>query len=287
METKDNFLISVDFSKQDYSLIEAASLMTEIYKPSKFQLINVKGKNIPSSILMEELVRIEKDFDSKAEFDFDVLEGDPKTEIYNKSIQDKPKLVIVGKKQANSNESRIAEYLTEKGASDVLVVPPTPKFNIDTVLFTGDFSRHSEVAFQRAVRIARKKGAALIFMHVYDVPAGHTRLNISYRQFARTMKQHAENRLKIFLKKNHTKGVKIIPHLVEKGNSSKANLILRESKKLGADMIVVGARGRTNMAHLVLGSTTKGLVKGNEYAYVLAVKSQGTPMSLMDAISHI
>ena len=127
------------------------------------------------------------------------------------------------------------------------------------ILFTTDFSANADKAFYFALNMAEKHQAELILAHVFDIP---TVFNYPIEYNPEDMKpgmiKDWKRRLKDFFAKYDTK-VKAKFEAIEHPSVVKGILsIINEFKP---QLVVVGTKGKSRLKEVILGSTTKALVK--------------------------
>lgn len=132
-----------------------------------------------------------------------------------------------------------------------------------TILYATDYSKQSITALQFAHDWSKKMKAELIVLHVFDIPISlASPVTITYAR--KEQKRYKEHRakLKSFCDahlEHPTKGKKI---RIEVGESvSPADGIIEKAVELKADLIVVGAKGASKLKELILGSTSKVLIR--------------------------
>jgi hypothetical protein len=64
-------------------------------------------------------------------------------------------------------------------------------------------------------------------------------------------------------------------------------LLLEEAIKMGADMILLGSRGRTQSAAILLGSVAEKLVMVNNVLPMLIFKKKGETVGFFEALFRI
>lgn len=129
-----------------------------------------------------------------------------------------------------------------------------------TILVPTDFSQHAEGALDFALDLARRFGAELQLLHVYDYPTyllpegglmpGADLLGDIQGETERRFKQ-LEIRLAGSLVPMRTVSRQGVP-LVE---------ILRYAREIQADLIVMGTHGRTGIKHFLIGSVAEKVVR--------------------------
>jgi len=99
--------------------------------------------------------------------------------------------------------------------------------------------------------------------------------------FHRMLRRCADNRYQEFVSDLDFEGLSVVPSLVMEKDA--ANAVKRAVAGEQADLIVVGTRGRTAAAAVLLGSVTERLLSSTNVP-LLAVKKKGTGLNLLEAI---
>jgi len=117
-----------------------------------------------------------------------------------------------------------------------------------------DFSRGADKALDHALKLTRERHAKLYALHV--VPAELIYPPTGGRfDFYNLMERDARAN---FAKLTKRKGVKPREcELVLARGTDFADIIVRQAKKLGASMIIMGSHGRTGLRRLLLGSVAE------------------------------
>jgi len=123
-----------------------------------------------------------------------------------------------------------------------------------------DFSEITKLILEKVEQIAVKTNAKIWMIHVAQPDPDFIGYDVgpeSERDFmaSKFRKQHFEiQRLSEGMIK---KGINITPLLVQ---GPTIETIIEEGKKLEVDMIVTGSHGHGTMFHIIVGSTSKGLL---------------------------
>jgi nucleotide-binding universal stress UspA family protein len=152
------------------------------------------------------------------------------------------------------------------------------------ILVAHDFSGHADAALRRAVAVARAAGAKLHLVHACALAIG----GVAPYDVAvpgavwEAIRAGAAERLEEIRRGVEADGV---PATAEVSLQLPSEAVLAAAEKLGADLIALGTRGRTGLAHLALGSVAERIVR---YAPcpVLAVKEDdagGPPRRILAA----
>ena len=127
------------------------------------------------------------------------------------------------------------------------------------ILYTTDFSKNAENAFMFALKLAEKNNADLIMLHVFDnrtVWAYPT--NVDFFEMKNDAIKAWKNQLQKLFEK-HSTHIKATYLAVE--NSSVVNGILSVIKDHDPCLVVTGTKGKSKIKELIIGSTTKALIK--------------------------
>lgn len=137
---------------------------------------------------------------------------------------------------------------------------------ISRILFPTDFSPDAEHAFQYALTLARKFGAELHLLHVIYFPPQTPEYDIG--QVIDSLIKHAEESLKKLVESAKDPN-QIFRTDVQVGVEHAEITKFAEREKI--DLIVMGTRGRTGLAHVFLGSVAERVVR-HSACPVLTVK---------------
>jgi len=127
---------------------------------------------------------------------------------------------------------------------------------IKRILFPTDFSENSEYAFLYALAFARDFGSKLYLLHVVYFPPQMPEFDIG--RVLDGLVKSAEKNLKKLIQKTPETQVIFHPE-VRVGVEYPEIIELAEREKI--DLIVMGTRGRTGLAHAFLGSVAERVVR--------------------------
>lgn len=132
----------------------------------------------------------------------------------------------------------------------------TPK----KILVPTDFSEPSEAAIDYAVNLAQKLGASVHVVHSFELPlVGFPDgvLTVPAEMASRII-DASQTALTRIQEKYKAKGVTLETSLEQ---ADPREGILTATKKLGADLIVMGTHGRRGLARALIGSVTEAVVR--------------------------
>jgi nucleotide-binding universal stress UspA family protein len=148
-----------------------------------------------------------------------------------------------------------------------------------TILFAADFSENSKEAFRAACSLAVENETRLVVLHVVELnwvpqdPVFYGQMSVQFHAAEPDKSRHAALRRK--LRDDYTTDRPIeVDYQTREGEA--AVEILRMSKQLGSDLIVMGTHGRTGMSRLLAGSVAIAVLHGT-HCPVLALRSAQKP----------
>ena len=195
-------------------------------------------------------------------------------------------LIIMGRKEELQGSGSLAKGVAKKAPCSVLLLqerrpPGLPK----KIMIPSDFSDHTDLIYDFGERISEELGAELMPVHLYEVPHGYSRTGKTYEEFAEIMKENAQEDFKRFIQKHNHKELEC--HFVLNDGEGQGKALLEEAEKLGADMILLGSRGKTKSAAILLGSVAEKLVLVNNVLPMLIFKKKNETMGFFEALFKV
>jgi nucleotide-binding universal stress UspA family protein len=146
-------------------------------------------------------------------------------------------------------------------------MPDPTQMLIRRILRPTDLTAISDNALAAAVRIAKQNHAELLLVHALPPPTPIYEIESSFRP-------EAEEALAKLLKRVTDIGVKAKRVLI-KGSAPVSNNIARCARFFGADLIVMGARGRTGISRWLVGSHASRVL-ARAHCPVVVVRGQSS-----------
>lgn len=224
-------------------------------------------------------------FPDGVKIEIEAKEGNPLETILRWAKVKDADLIILGRKLNMDGSGSLAKRIATKSPSSVLFLTE----NMDKLVFSKimvpiDFSAHSVIALECAQAIAQDPGAVKC-VHLYEVPAGYTKTGKSFKEFSEIMLQNAKNDYKKFLSKNHLPEFDC--EFILKKEDNKAKDFLEVAYKNNLDFIIIGSRGRTDSANLLIGSVAEKLIHQNNKIPMLVLKKKGENMDFLEALFRV
>jgi nucleotide-binding universal stress UspA family protein len=192
-----------------------------------------------------------------------IVVGVPLHEILEHVKTLNPDLVvagITGSGESKTGAGSLAHRLARKVPAKVLLVRANHPNAFKRIVACTDFSETSREVAAQAHRIALQDGAKVDFLHVWQEP----RLSTPYAYLATVAAEFIEERqrhLRTTLKQfviEHAPDIESSEVLLNEPNY--ANAIAAHAEKASADLIVIGAKGQTNLRYVLMGSTAERLL---------------------------
>lgn len=179
-----------------------------------------------------------------------------------------------GEKKPDVGIGTMASGCVRRAGADVLIVRDTQHGPFKSVLACVDFSETSRHALEKAAEIAAHDHAALHVLHVYhgvtNIFPFFSSIVDSWIQAVANDEAYAEKKLAEFVA-NVSGAAAMKPKLHVVGSGTHGRALVEFAKSSGAELLVLGTRGETNLRERVLGSTAERVLKAAACS-ILAVK---------------
>ncbi len=195
-------------------------------------------------------------------------------------------LVVLGRKNSLQGSGISASHIARNSPTNILFIPQYLNPSLSKILVPLDFSNHSVISLTYAHSIADTIDAGVSPIHAYDVPFGYSKIGKSFEEFDLIMQNHARNDFTSFKEKNSIEDGLNCDY-VNCHDDSKSEAIYQYAVKTRSDLIILGSKGRTNSASILMGSCAEKLVNINSDIPLLIVKEEQENMSFLEALKSI
>lgn len=283
---KINVLVGLDLSEMDKFLVRYIRVVRKLYPIRSFTFLhNVKLSELPEELqVKDKLDRIEKEVHVKlhelikseaaiSEPYNVMVSTDNFSELAFLGIQKRldAKLLILGNKQQMEGSGGLPQKLIRMLPSAVLLVPETFNNHPEKIIAAIDFSNYSNVIYQVGRQIIQHSCREdLIIDPVYVA-------KVSWNFFPGLSENDIRERLEEDVAEKHKKWLKNHPdapqlHFIRAGEKSIASNLLDYANRTQADIMIVGAKGASSLAHLFIGSVANELIQRETDLCILLVK---------------
>lgn len=184
-----------------------------------------------------------------------------------------------GERKPDVGIGTMASGCVRHAGCDVLLVRDTQRGPFKSVLACVDFSETSKRALEKAAEIAAHDQSALHVLHVYhgvtNVFPFFSSVVESWIQAVGDDEAQAKQKLAEFVA-TVSGAAALKPKLHVVGSATHGRALSDFAKASGAELMVLGTRGETNLRERVLGSTAERLLKAASCS-ILAVKPATKP----------
>jgi len=185
-------------------------------------------------------------------------------------------LVLLGHASAHNGRRAMARRLAMKAPCSVWMHPEGASNTIRRVVAAIDYSEPSAYALSLGARIAARGNAECIALHVYfdEAVAASAEYDISLRA-------GEQQTFERFLAPLDTGGIAVRPLFAEGPDVVQA--VERIADDAAADLVVMGSRGQTRSASILLGSESDHMLMDAKVP-VLIAKRRGERIGLLQAL---
>jgi universal stress protein E len=297
MNELKSILVAVDFSRGSAAALGQA-MRIGAWNRSQVRVVHVLAtlvvlelqdalsaiqENI-SQALIEDAQKAWAEFAAKvpgaASLPFDMEINSPQAAVIRRCHEQKADLLVLGVRGVGTSKGVgvVATSLVRRSPADVLLVQDPHTGPYTTVVACIDFSETSRRALDQAIRVATQDSAGLHIIHVYQAPwhrLGYKSPNSTANpEFEAQYKQTLQRRLEEFCEPCHHELAYLKPTFQIVDHSSDGYGIGSYAKQIGADLVVLGTHGRTNLRDIFLGSTAERVLREAPCS-ILAVKPAG------------
>jgi len=205
-----------------------------------------------------------------------VLHGTVIDQLLETAAETVTDLILVGHKSEHSQRRSLARRLAMKAPCSVWMRPNGGPQDVRRVLAAVDFSTPSAYALSTAARIARNlETEECLALHVY--------FDEAMPEEAEQRVNHAEilEKFDRFLAPLDIHGMKV--RSVIEASPNVVHAIQRLAQQEQADLVVMGNRGQTRSASILLGSESEHMLMETQVP-VLVVKRRGERIGLLEAL---
>ncbi|MDX5338451.1 MAG: universal stress protein [Cyclobacteriaceae bacterium] len=297
-------MIGLDLTEMDDILIKKTAVLVKFLGIDKCYFIHVaKNLEIPQEILnqypdlvapTDESIEAmilnklkENNFPEDIEVEAFVEEGNHPLETFLRWAKLKDAdVIIMGRKETLEGSGSLADGVAKKAPCSILLIQEQRPVKLPKkILMLTDFSSHNHMFYEFGERIAADLHADLIPLHLYEVPHGYSKTGKSFEEFSEIMKENAKKDFKKFASKHENSDLECVM-LLNNGDNI-GDQITKYGKEIEADLILLGSRGRSASAAILLGSTAEKLIKANKELPMLIFKKKGETMGFFDALFKI
>ncbi|GGZ18578.1 universal stress protein [Echinicola pacifica] len=305
MAHQNSALVGLDLSKMDEVILSNIKKVCDLLKLKKLYVMHIaESLELPKDIsstypdLMAPVDEsIENEISKKIEtlglpadieIEVNAEEGNPMDTLLKWTKIKNVDFIVMGRKSELEGSGKLPKRIAQKAPSSIFFVTEDmgSHNSLQHFLVPVDFSDHTEVVMEKVEDfIKENENAKIRYVHLFEVPIGYHKTGKSYEEFAEIMEQNARKEFQKMVENHHLEAYPC--DFILNKDSIKADDILEDAQKQNIDLIIIGSRGRSNSAALLLGSVAERLVQINYKVPMLVMKKKGENMSFIQALLNI
>ncbi|BDD06359.1 universal stress protein [Aureibacter tunicatorum] len=203
-------------------------------------------------------------------------------------------LVVLGKKYDVQHTEEVPKHVVRLAKCSVLVLPDKELPNeVEKFVVGVDFSDLSVQVVQQAHLIANTvmsffgKKPSVQLINVFEVPIGYHSTGKSFEEFSDIIKKNHQKEFDQFVKKHHLEGYNLRCDFLLDEEGDTAKRIARYVADTHAIGFLIGSKGRTNLASMLLGSVAEDLLKYKHEVPFGVIKDKSSNFDFFDAIMNV
>jgi len=286
MQLFERVLVAVDSGSAGVDLIRYARAMSGILGDVEFCFVHVLGWSTHSRFRSEPTTHAQalQQLTEDVSVNFGngrirrlVLNGNVVDSLLETAAEIAADLILVGHGSEHNGRRSLARRLAMQAPCSVWMKPANSVAALRRVVAAIDYSGHSAYALSVAGHIARRAGSSSCrALHVY-LNEGSAGVE-EYRATDRAREREAFDR---FTAPLDTASVEVEPVLVE--GVSVADTVNRLAESDPIDLVVMGSRGQSRSASILLGSESEDVMMESKVP-VLIAKRRGERIGLLQAL---
>lgn len=294
----------LDLTTTDDKIIAYTSFLCDILDIEEVSFLHVNNRyEVPSEIReqypnlvvnftdklqAEAIEKVEKNFScKKPKVTVSAVDGNAVEEILKKAKEIRTDVILMGRKPSHEASGTVPAEISRLSKCSVMIIPNTCEPGLKNIQLTMDFSKYSIMAMEAALQLAEKTNANIYGQHVYHVPSGYHSIGKTYQEFAEIMLGHAKRDFLRFEKHMNIEDRKIEMIYSLDDDLQPTDKIIEAANERRPDLLVIGSRGRTKAAAVLLGSVAKKLIQKLVDTPLLIVKDRKEGLSFLEALRQL
>lgn len=303
MQDIKRVLVALDMTEMDEVLISYTSFLNSFVNFDSIYFFHVAESLVlpkhviekypdliaPADESLKDLIedKIDQFFKGEADTKIEIREGNAADQILRWSEIKEIDLIVTGKKDQLKGSGLLPNELAKIGHCSILTVREKTQQRMNRIMVPVDFSSASKSAFKHALYLSQQSSSKLIIQNTYVVPSGFHKSGKSYEEFAEIIRAHSESDAKEFLQNEGIEGSNCKISLSLDDDDEPSDKIYADAVKNNADLIVIGSKGRTGIANVLLGSVADKLLHHNGHIPVLVMKNKKENLGFLEALLRI
>ncbi len=304
MNQLEHLLICLDLSEMDDVLIRYGNFLVKKFKPQSVTFLHVmKSYEIPSEMVeafphldqpLSEIIK--EELQEKIDTHFiqneitneivEIAEGSTTDNIVRYAREHNITFTVMGKKIGYEGRGGIVRKVMGIIPSSVLLISETTQPQLNHVLVRMDFSTISSLALKMALKLQEITGVKVSCHHAYRLPLKYFPQSSpsNDKKLMEHVEKHSRKEYVKFMKK-HQLNPDDVPFSVSLDpENDEALLLYRQALNIGADIIFIGSKIKSELADIILDTTSEKLASTEKNIPVLLVKDRKQTIGFLKAL---
>jgi nucleotide-binding universal stress UspA family protein len=284
-------LVSLDLTRMDEFLIRYCSFLCQKLGAEKIYFVHViqnagipdemaslypelEGGSLPQLIEDELKKKVSDNFDEGLGTGAEVVvsKGSVSDTVIEWARDEKVDLAILGKKTGYRGKGILSGKILRLAHCNVLFVPESARFSLQHLQVPLDLSEFSRQALDKAIEIGDKTGGTIECQYVYSLPRQYFPYMQKVEKAEDRLEKESQQACDRFIGTSIGKRTNVTCTVTHDQEGDVAECIYHRANVNGADLIVMGSKGRTNASSVLLGSTAEKLAGFEKSVPILIVK---------------
>ena len=302
MEALKKWLVGLDLTDHDESILKYTRLLSDILNPDHIEFVHIAHRfhdaeqvHLPPDLkytakdeLLDKLNdKVNKYFPDDDGKSCVILEGPVHFDLWHETWEKEIDLFIAGRKPRHKGRGLFPRKFVRKSFCSVLFVPMEVPDGIYNIWIPSDFSGNSGEALELAIFLSKSMGqqAVINIHHIYHMPHAYYYEGFPKRQILMAVRSAAEEKYQDFMRLHHTDNIKTKVHYTELSQPFMASDIHEQALQNGADLILMASGGRSRLSNFFLGSETEQMAQMETSIPLLILKKKHDRVKLWDLLS--
>ena len=223
------------------------------------------------------------------ELHYSVHEGSPPEWMLKTASSHKADLIFLVNRVGLKGSALLQDLANKSNASLWMVPEGYDHFQFTKFYIPLQFNEHNAHTLRLAYGLDEADKGYNLFVceHLYEVPSGYHYSGKSLEEYKSILEEQRQQDFRRFVKDNDLGALGLTCSMLSVDGMSIADSIYAQSRKMGADLILISARGRSKVSSFLLGSVTNELVLLDPVAPMILVKNPKGNMGIWQAIQEI
>jgi len=296
--------VGLDFTTMDAQLIQFAIALNRMLTPLTTTFINIQkqedilfevadligkisdvGFDDEQAMMRKKVAGIWKDV-NQFDVEYMVQGGQPYKSLNMFVSKNNIDLLVVGRKKKMGEMGVLPTRLARKANTNIFLIPENSIPTFSSIYVPFDYSENARLAFDAAKEMIASNPSMRIYSeYFYEVPSAVNSYGKTSEDFIELVEQYGRKKF-VAIKDTMVDEVRsrVDFAITQATEPNISKLINQSAHKNNADLIVIGAKGRTFLSSVYLGSVTEKLITHDKNIPIWIVKQKDEVYNIWKAM---